>query len=88
VIGNQARYATEEFQHLYTASLNLNWPYQELDALSFEGDEVKASDAFIQHVRNLANWSLDEPFQQAYPELKDSCRFTEFPIPTINRNVQ
>lgn len=87
VIGNQSRYATDEFQHTYTASLNLNWPYRELDALTFEGDEVRASDAFIQHVRNLGNWSLDEPFQRAYPELRDACKFTEFHLPIMNGNA-
>lgn len=87
MIGNQSRYATDEFQHTYTASLNLNWPYRELDALTFEGDEVRASDAFIQHVRNLGNWSLDEPFQRAYPELRDACKFTEFHLPIMNGNA-
>jgi hypothetical protein len=84
VIANQRQYATDEFHHMYTSSLNLNWPYRDLDAIVFEGDEVRASDAFVQHVHNLSNWSLDEPFQRKYPELRDTCKFTEFPIPQMN----
>lgn len=76
VIGNQPRYTTEEFQHRYAESLNLNWPYRDVDALSFEGDEIRISEAFRQHVLNLSNWSMDEPFQLAYPELRSTCRYT------------
>lgn len=80
VIGNQARYANDNFQHAYASSLNLNWPYHDMDALSFEGDEVKVSETFRRHALNLSNWSMDEPFQRAYPELRDACRFTEYPM--------
>ena len=78
VIYNQEIYATEEFQNLYTSSLNLNWPYQPIDAFSFDGDEVMVSQAFERHVCNLSNWSLDEPFTTRYPELRGFCKFTEY----------
>jgi len=76
VINEQERYANEEFQHIFTTSINLNWPYREMDILSFEGNEVTLTPAFEAHVRNLSNWSLDEAFQMRYPELRDACKFT------------
>jgi hypothetical protein len=76
VINEQERYATDEFQHIYTTSLNLNWPYRDVDILNFEGNEVTLTPAFEAHVRSQSNWSLDEAFQMRYPELRDTCKFT------------
>ncbi|KAF4629959.1 hypothetical protein G7Y89_g8187 [Cudoniella acicularis] len=70
VINNQDRYATDEFQHFYTASLNVNWRYRDVDILSFEGDEIKLTANFQNHVDDLSNWNLDEPFFMRYPELR------------------
>ena len=78
VINNQERYATDEFQHTYAHSLNVNWPYRDMDVMVFEGSEVRVSDLFACHILELSNWSLDEPFQRKYPELRDACKFTEF----------
>jgi hypothetical protein len=77
VIANQERYATEEFQFLYTISINVNWPYRSEDVLVFENGDVRACEAFARHVRRLENWSLDKPFQKRYPELRGFCKFTE-----------
>ncbi|EKD13662.1 hypothetical protein MBM_07863 [Drepanopeziza brunnea f. sp. 'multigermtubi' MB_m1] len=77
VISNQEKYATAEFMELYNASVNVNWPYGEENILMFVGEEVMATEAFIQHIETEANFSLDEPFQQRYPELRNACRFTE-----------
>lgn len=79
VINNQERYATDEFQHLYTCSLNINWPYRDKDILVFEGEEVRVTDDFARYVYTQSNWSLDEPFQRRYPDLRDACGFTELP---------
>lgn len=83
ILDNQDLYETEEFQQVYTASLNLNWPYRDLDVLEVIGDgrsagsEVMASEQFRRHLFNLENWSLDKEFARRYPELGDVCRFTE-----------
>ncbi|KAI9048537.1 hypothetical protein LZ554_007370 [Drepanopeziza brunnea f. sp. 'monogermtubi'] len=77
VIRNQEKYATAEFMELYFASVNVNWPYGEEDILMFVGEEVMATEAFIQHIETEANFSMDEPFQRRYPELRNACRFTE-----------
>ena len=79
VINDQETYATDEFQLLYTCSLNINWPYRDQDILVFKGDEVRMTDIFMRHVNNQANWSLDEPFQRRYPELRHACRFSDVP---------
>ncbi|KAH6674331.1 hypothetical protein B0J14DRAFT_480362, partial [Halenospora varia] len=76
VINNQEIYATDEFQHIYTANLNVNWPYRDIDVLNFEGNEVRLTTAFENHINNLANWSLDEPFERRYPELKGCFKAT------------
>ncbi|KAF8853094.1 hypothetical protein BDZ45DRAFT_599040 [Acephala macrosclerotiorum] len=79
VINDQEKYATDEFQRVYTDSLNVNWPYLDQDILIFEGDEVRLTDAFVRHVNVQSNWSLDEPFQRRYPELRHACKFSELP---------
>ncbi|KAE9378157.1 hypothetical protein N431DRAFT_366476 [Stipitochalara longipes BDJ] len=84
VINNQEQYATDEFQHTYTHSLNVNWPYRDMDVMVFEGSEVRVSDLFACHILELSNWSLDEPFQRKYPELRESCKFTGFQGPEAN----
>lgn len=76
VIENQELYATEEFQYICSSSLNINWPHKAMDAFQFVGDEVRVSEVFDKHVRNLGNWSLDAPFVTRYPELSNVCRFT------------
>jgi hypothetical protein len=53
----------------------------------FEGSEVRVSDLFACHILELANWSLDEPFQRKYPELRDACKFTGFQGPEMNVNA-
>lgn len=79
VINDQETYATDEFQYLYTSSLNINWQYGDENILLFEGDEVRMTDVFTRHVNIQANWSLDEPFQRRYPELRHACKFSELP---------
>ncbi|TVY84330.1 hypothetical protein LSUE1_G000983 [Lachnellula suecica] len=76
VVKEQERYATDEFCHIYGLSLNLNWPYRKVDILNFEGDEVTMTPAFEAYIMDFSNWSLDEPFQMRYPELRDACKFT------------
>jgi len=75
---NQDTYATDEFQVLYTSSLNVNWPYRECDCFVFEGNEVRISEAFETHIRTQTNWSMDHLFAQRYPELGAFCKFTDY----------
>lgn len=81
VIANQERYATEEFQYLYTISVNYNWPYRSDNVVVFEGGAVRVYEGFARHVMRLENWSLDAPFQKRYPELRGVCTFTQDRIP-------
>ncbi|RDW92272.1 hypothetical protein BP5796_01666 [Coleophoma crateriformis] len=78
VICNLATYGSEDFQHVYTSSLNVNWHWRDTDAFVIENDgQVVLSMEFESHISNLANWSLDAPFARKYPELGRLCKFTE-----------
>lgn len=77
MIANQEKYATEEFQYLYTISINANWPYRSDNVVIFEGSDVRVYEGFARHVMQLENWSLDAPFQKRYPELREVCTFTQ-----------
>ena len=54
---------------------------------------MRISNAFEMHLLELSNWSLDEPFQRRYPELRDACKLTGFHGPHgpavngMNRNA-
>lgn len=76
VILNQGVYATDEFQHIYSANLNVNWPYREQDVLSMGGGEMRLSVGFMEHILQLGNWSLDEGFFRRFPELRGACKLT------------
>ncbi|KAK0116906.1 hypothetical protein ONS96_012752 [Cadophora gregata f. sp. sojae] len=81
MVGDQEKYATEEFMNLYQNCISVNWPFRDEDILMFVGEEVRVTDAFIRHIETQANWSLSEPFQRRYPELRDVCRFAEGSAP-------
>ncbi|PVH84517.1 hypothetical protein DL98DRAFT_584592 [Cadophora sp. DSE1049] len=84
IIGDQEKYATEEFMNLYQNCISVNWPFRDEDILMFIGDEVRVTDAFVHHIETQANWSLSEPFQRRYPELRDVCRFVEVSGPQMS----
>ena len=71
MITNQERYTTDEFKHFIITSSNVNWPYRSEDIFFIMEGNMRVSEAFMKHARRLKNWSLDEPFQNRYPELKD-----------------
>jgi hypothetical protein len=71
VIANQEKYTTEEFQFLFVANLNVNWPYGIDAALSWKDGDVTVSKAFWDHTRDVANFTVDEPFYARYPELRE-----------------
>jgi hypothetical protein len=79
VIANLDVYGTEDFQFSFVASLNVHWPHGIEAALSWKDGDITATKQFRDHVLNIANWSLDEPCQSKYPELKDVFPFTEYP---------
>ncbi|PVH68209.1 hypothetical protein DL98DRAFT_368531, partial [Cadophora sp. DSE1049] len=69
MVGDQEKYATEEFMNLYQNCIGVNWPFRDEDILMFVGEEVRVTDTFIRHIETQDNWSLSEPFQRRYPEL-------------------
>jgi hypothetical protein len=78
VIAEQERYCTEEFQYTFIASINCNWPHGVEAALEWKNGDVTASQEFWDHTSIMTNWSLDEPFQSRYPELRNVCPFTPY----------
>jgi len=62
VIKDPARYANVEFQYLYVANANVHWPYPPEATLVFEGEELRVTDTFLNHVMDLRNWTLDDPY--------------------------
>ncbi|KAH7356771.1 hypothetical protein BKA65DRAFT_592326 [Rhexocercosporidium sp. MPI-PUGE-AT-0058] len=84
IVRDQQKYATEEFMNLYMSCITVNWPFRDEDILAIVGQEVRVTDAFIGHIEIQANWSLNEPFQRRYPELRDACKFSELPAPHMS----
>lgn len=76
VIERQDLYANNEFLFMYTTSLCVNWPWKDADIFKFKIGEIMVCNLFEEHILNLENWSLTEPFRFAYPELQWTCRFT------------
>ncbi|KAG4419396.1 hypothetical protein IFR04_007447 [Cadophora malorum] len=81
MVGDQDKYATDEFMNLYQNCICVNWPFRDEDILTYVGEELRVTDTFIRHIETQANWSLSEPFQRRYPELRDVCSFAEAPAP-------
>lgn len=77
IIQNQHLYGSLEFQLLYFANLNTNWPHDPIQALTFDLNQVKISPLLFKHLGDVANMSMDKAFTDKYPEFRDVCRFTE-----------
>lgn len=67
------------------ATININWPFRDVDIFIYQGTQAKVTDTFAAHALEISNWSLDEPFQMRYPELRDACKFTGYPGPDMSR---
>ncbi|KAK4156681.1 AP-1-like transcription factor [Chaetomidium leptoderma] len=55
----------------FTSTLSVNWPYDDAYVLlaSPAGDELMINPVFEQHVGVLANWTLGDAFERAFPAL-------------------
>lgn len=58
----------------FTSTLSVNWPYEDAYVLlaSPAGDDLMINPVFEQHLGVLANWTLGEAFEKAFPDL-DGC---------------
>lgn len=70
VITEPTKYSNEEFIGYVVRSLNVNWPDTVEAALVKTRYGFTITKAFWDHIMIMDNWSLDEPFQKAYPERK------------------
>ncbi|KAK4240279.1 AP-1-like transcription factor [Achaetomium macrosporum] len=61
----------ENFFIPFTRTLSLNWPYEDAHVLLADpkGNELMINPVFEQHIKVLANWTLGEAFERAFPAL-------------------
>ncbi|KAK0128758.1 hypothetical protein ONS95_000709 [Cadophora gregata] len=78
VIANQEKYCSEDFMYSFILSLNCNWTRSINDAICWGRDGVSVTKDFWDHCNTIDNFSMDRPFQDMYPELRDAIRFTEY----------
>lgn len=65
----------EEFSHIANDTISINWPYNPADCLvSSTSKEVTINPVFIQHVRDMNNWTYGPSFLKSYPELEGGVR--------------
>lgn len=67
MITTQDQYDFEEYSALYSATLNVSWPYNAADVVVSSGDELLASPVFEQHFMRLKNWNVGPAFTEKYP---------------------
>lgn len=55
----------------FTATLSLNWPYEDTDTLLVvpDSNEVMINPVFERHLRRLENWTLGDAFATTFPGL-------------------
>lgn len=77
---NPQTYIFDNFFVPFTATLSLNWKYEDTDVLLWsegEGEgEAVINPVFERHLRRLENWSLGGRFRDAFPGLEGTfaCR--------------
>lgn len=63
------KYPFAVFSELYSQNVTVNWPYDDMDAISTHADNVELNQIFEKHVRKLSNWAVLAPFQDYLPEM-------------------
>ncbi|CRK35766.1 hypothetical protein BN1708_006780 [Verticillium longisporum] len=61
----------------FTATLSLNWPYEETDTLLVvpDSNDVMINPVFERHMRRLENWTLGDAFAQTFPGLEGTYNY-------------
>ena len=77
VIENQSKYDTSEFQRDYTENFTVNFPFDPMKALIFEGGRMLISPVLERHRGDIGNMSMKKAFGDKYPEFRDVCRIDE-----------
>jgi hypothetical protein len=75
VIDHQDVYCTDLFTSLFPKSLDVNWPFDVSDTVTYTDGKVTMTEAFEKHISNLDNWSVTEPFSTMFPELHYACNY-------------
>ncbi|KAL2834560.1 hypothetical protein BJY01DRAFT_83820 [Aspergillus pseudoustus] len=69
LIENPTKHPFALFSELYSQNISINWPYDKMDCVSTQGDNVQLNPIFEKHIRNLNNWTVAKPFQEYLPDM-------------------
>jgi hypothetical protein len=57
------------FSEVYSRNVSINWPYDKMDCVSTQGDNVQLNSIFEKHIRNLNHWTVSKGFQDYLPDM-------------------
>lgn len=69
LIETPEKYPFPVFSELYSQHVTLNWPYDALDTVSHQGNNVVLNPIFKKHIRKLDNWTVSGHFKEYLPEM-------------------
>ena len=76
---------------MQTFGCSVNWPQGLYAAIAVdrEAETMTVSDAFAEHICNLANWSISESFADIFPEMRGHYDVLDQPtIPTSDGDIE
>ncbi|KAI1844146.1 hypothetical protein JX266_009630 [Neoarthrinium moseri] len=84
---NPTQYLFDNFFVPFTATISLNWPYEETDALLMGPDDVEMiNPVFERHLRRNENWTLGEQFHRDFPQLEGTYNLKRDPRASWSAN--
>lgn len=72
LIEDPNKYSFEKFSEAYSQTVNVNWPFEPMDAVVRIGagslGEVILNPLFEKHIQKLSNWTVSRDFELRFPE--------------------
>lgn len=62
----------DHFAAVYSTSFSIRWPYDPTHVLLkavAPGEEVTINPVYEEHIRQLSNWEVGQPFRDRYPDI-------------------
>lgn len=69
LIENPNQYPFELFSEFYSHNVTVNWPFDEMDAISGDGNCTLLHSIFEKHIRKASNWTVSSEFKSRFPEM-------------------
>ncbi|KAL3457226.1 hypothetical protein BJX64DRAFT_293304 [Aspergillus heterothallicus] len=69
LIENPTKHPFAVFSEVYSRNVSINWPYDKMDCVLTQGDNVQLNSIFEKHIRNLNNWTVTKEFQDYLPDM-------------------